>query len=100
MLQACLVLGILWLTPEVTERYAPSVARYVPPFFLTLLALLSLAYALLVWRTRRVLDWLFPGCAMLLPAWSRREKMGQSVSAWTGVLVSAALFVLWLWKVL
>lgn len=97
LLQGALLLAAMVLAPMLAERYFPSISRYVPPFVLTWLAAMSFGYALLVCRTRPVLDWLFPGCVIDLPAATACERVNQNRGARIGVVVSSALLVHWLW---
>jgi len=100
VVHGCLLLGALVLVPELAAAFAPSAARYVPPFLLTSLVAVSFGFALLVWRTRQALQWLFPGCAIEMPVRSRRERMAEIASAWVGVIVSTVLAAGWFWSVL
>jgi hypothetical protein len=94
------VLAAAVLLPELAAMLFPSVAVYLPPGFVVVLVVLTFGYAALVWRTRAVLRWLFPGTDIEVPVQSRREKVAANVSAWIGVIVSTALLLRWLWGVL
>lgn len=94
------MLGFLFFGPEIVRAYWPSGARFFPPFLLTSLLLVTVGYALLVWRPRQVLGRLFPGCAFETSRMTQRERMGANVSAFAGVAVSSVLCVVWGWGVL
>ena len=96
VVQGVAVVLLLAALPEAAQRWVPSVARYVPPFLLSSLVLISILYALTVWRTRWVLALLLPGQELgsreqLSPERRRNEAIAASVS----VGVAVTLLAMW-----
>lgn len=79
--------------PFIAGALWPDSAKYVPPSFLSMLVLGSVAYALLVWRTESVFKALFQDHAP--PVTLAKVTNGHRIGAGVGLLLSAFLSVLW-----
>jgi hypothetical protein len=98
--QALALVFALAGAPPVAAQFAPSLAPYVPPFLLSSLVLISVAQALVVWRTQWVLAKLFPGQQLSAPSLSASQRRAASAGAALGVLVSLVLVVFWVHSLL
>ncbi len=68
----------------------------MPPALLMLVLVRSFAYALLVWRPRQVMNWVFPGYSVHLPERAGKERRADIVAACGAVAASSFLLLNWL----
>lgn len=100
-IQAALLVFALATAPFAAAHFWPTGARFVPPSLLSLLCVVSLSYALLVWRTKWVFSKLFPSQPLLAHlSTSEKDLRRHRVAAGIGLLLSAFLAVRWLNSIL
>ena len=100
-IQAAILVLALATVPFAAAQFWPTGARFVPPSLLSLVCVVSLFYALLVWRTKWVFSKLVPG--QPLPAHlstSEKDLRRHRVAAGIGLLLSGFLAALWLKSIL
>jgi hypothetical protein len=82
---------------------APSIARFTPPFMLSMVVLFSIANAIFVWRTQRSISRAQRSIAQLssdgkLPAqfdFSMPGRRNAVIGAYIGLVFSAIILILW-----
>ena len=79
--------------PMLTRANFPVVAPYVPPFFLSSLALLTVGKLLFVWRTDRILKWFIPAASS--GSLGARELRDVKIGAGILSVLVAVLTILW-----
>jgi hypothetical protein len=94
--QAILIITVLALLSYTAEFLSSSIARFIPPFVLSLIVLLSVVNALLVWRTQWLISKLFSieeiPVQLVLPGQGRRNA---EISAYVGLVFSVVMLILW-----
>ena len=81
--QGIVLVALVAGAPFIAAALWPESAKYVPPSLLSILVLVSVAYALLVWRTDPP------------PVTSAKARYGHRIAAGVGLLLSAFLSILW-----
>jgi hypothetical protein len=92
--QGIILVVLVASAPVVAGALWPDSAKFVPPPLLSMLVLLSVFYALLIWRSQWVFKAVFQG--HLPPAKLVSVTQGHRIGAGIGLLLSAFLAVLWL----
>jgi hypothetical protein len=96
LIQACAVLVALAALPAIVVKLVPSFGRYLPPFMLSAIVLVTAGEALLAWCPQWVVAKLFPGQRLPEPLpFSQEARRNAVIATCTGVVVSLAWAVMW-----
>jgi hypothetical protein len=95
--EAILIILLLAFAPFAVDYFVPSMTRFIPPFMLLLITLLSILNALFVWRTQWLVSKLFS--IESLPAqfeFSQQGKRNAEIGAIIGIVISLFMLAIWL----
>ena len=103
VIPALLLVFVLAFAPSVAEFLAPSIARFTPPFMLSLVVLLSIVNAIFVWRTQSAIKRAQRSVTQLssdgkLPAsfkFPNHDRRNAVIGAYIGLVFSAIMSMLW-----
>lgn len=108
VVHALLFVFVLAFAPSVASFLAPSIARFTPPFMLSLVVLLSIANAIFVWRTQKSIKRAQgavtqPSSDGKLPAsfeFPKHDRRNAVIGAYIGLVFSAIMLMLWVHSLL
>ena len=92
-----MIILLLAIAPFAVDFLAPSISRFIPPFLLSLIILLSVANALFVWRTNWLVSKLFSIESFPVQFnLSQQGKRNAEIGAIIGIVISLFMLAIWL----
>lgn len=88
---------LLAAAPSLASVLAPTLSAYFPPYPVFLFLGFGVAEAVFVWRTRWVVERLFPG--QIIPdtlPFSAQERRSATITACGALVASVAVLVTWM----